>query len=91
MLKYGTNLLQVVGQFSGMLEHRFSLTFLFLLLAIHLRSDPVYCLCKGNYIIVVAYMGVISNLDRPVLQDCVQPAVAALDSGMLMERNETKK
>ncbi|CAL5330734.1 unnamed protein product [Camellia sinensis] len=50
MLKYGTNLLQVVGQFSG------------------------------NYIIVVAYMGVISNLDRPVLQDCVQPAVAALDS-----------
>ncbi|KAF5935316.1 hypothetical protein HYC85_026445 [Camellia sinensis] len=50
MLKYGTNLLQVVGQFSG------------------------------NYIIVVAYMVVISNLDRPVLQDCVQPAVAALDS-----------
>ncbi|KAL7188984.1 hypothetical protein ACSBR1_038781 [Camellia fascicularis] len=50
MLKYGTNLLQVVGQFSG------------------------------NYIIVVAYMGVISNLDCPVLQDCVQPAVAALDS-----------
>ncbi|XP_059645391.1 E4 SUMO-protein ligase PIAL1 isoform X1 [Cornus florida] len=50
MLKYGTNLLQAVGQFNG------------------------------NYIIVVAFMSVISNLDRPVLQDYVQPAVAAVDS-----------
>ncbi|KAA8522457.1 hypothetical protein F0562_013182 [Nyssa sinensis] len=35
---------------------------------------------NGNYIIVIAFMSVISNLDRPVLQDYIQPAVTALDS-----------
>uniref|UniRef100_A0A5B7APQ5 Putative E3 SUMO-protein ligase pli1 n=1 Tax=Davidia involucrata TaxID=16924 RepID=A0A5B7APQ5_DAVIN len=50
MLKYGTNLLQAVGQFNG------------------------------NYIIVIAFMSVISNLECPVLQNYDQPAVAAPDS-----------
>ncbi|GFZ01330.1 RING/U-box superfamily protein [Actinidia rufa] len=50
MLKFGTNLLQAVGQFCG------------------------------NYIIVVAYMSMSSNPDRPVLPDYVQPAAAAVDS-----------
>ncbi|XP_043696227.1 E4 SUMO-protein ligase PIAL1-like isoform X3 [Telopea speciosissima] len=49
MLKFGTNLLQVVGQFNG------------------------------NYIIVIAFMSVISSPGTPVLQDYVQP-VAAVDS-----------
>ncbi|PSS11366.1 E4 SUMO-protein like [Actinidia chinensis var. chinensis] len=47
MLKFGTNLLQAVGQFCG------------------------------NYVIVVAYMSMTSNPDRPVLPDYVQPAAAA--------------
>ncbi|KAF8379601.1 hypothetical protein HHK36_029042 [Tetracentron sinense] len=50
MLKYGTNLLQAVGQFNG------------------------------HYIIVIAFMSVLSSSDTPVLQDYVQPVVAALDS-----------
>ncbi|KAF8380161.1 hypothetical protein HHK36_027644 [Tetracentron sinense] len=50
MLKYGTNLLQAVGQFNG------------------------HC------IIIIAFMSVISSSDPPVLQDYVQPVVAALDS-----------
>ncbi|XP_058199953.1 E4 SUMO-protein ligase PIAL2 isoform X4 [Rhododendron vialii] len=50
MLKFGTNLLQAVGQFNG------------------------------SYIIVVAYMSVISNPEHPALQDYVHPAVAASDT-----------
>ncbi|KAK9276538.1 hypothetical protein L1049_006072 [Liquidambar formosana] len=50
LLKYGTNLLQVVGQFNG------------------------------HYIIAIAFMSVTSSPDSSVLQDYVQPAVAALDS-----------
>ncbi|KAA8520878.1 hypothetical protein F0562_011551 [Nyssa sinensis] len=50
MLKYGTNLLQAVGQFNG------------------------------NYIIVIAFMSVISKLVHPVLQNYIQPAVPAPDT-----------
>ncbi|KAJ4954708.1 hypothetical protein NE237_011491 [Protea cynaroides] len=49
LLKFGINLLQVIGQFNG------------------------------NYIIVIAFMNVISSPGTPVLQDYVQP-VAAVDS-----------
>ncbi|KAE8055411.1 hypothetical protein FH972_012251 [Carpinus fangiana] len=50
ILKYGTNLLQAIGQFNG------------------------------HYVIVVAFMSVISSSESPVLHDYVQPAVAAVDS-----------
>ncbi|CAK9156573.1 unnamed protein product [Ilex paraguariensis] len=50
MLKYGTNLLQAVGQFNG------------------------------NYIIMVAYMSLVSTHDCSALPDYMQPAIAALDS-----------
>lgn len=49
MLKFGTNILQVVGQFAG------------------------------NYIIVVAYMSVISNHESSVLQDYAHSEVAVQD------------
>ncbi|KAJ4951237.1 hypothetical protein NE237_028069 [Protea cynaroides] len=49
MLKFGTNLLQVIGQFNG------------------------------NYVIVIAFMSVMSSSGATVLQDYVQP-VAAVDS-----------
>ncbi|XP_059441980.1 E4 SUMO-protein ligase PIAL1-like [Corylus avellana] len=50
ILKYGTNLLQAVGQFNG------------------------------HYVIVVAFMSVISSSETPVLHDYVLPVVAAVDS-----------
>ncbi|XP_077251383.1 uncharacterized protein LOC143890530 [Tasmannia lanceolata] len=50
MLKFGTNLMQAVGNFNG------------------------------NYIIVIAYMSVISASETTVLQDYVQPAASSLAS-----------
>ncbi|RVX10033.1 E4 SUMO-protein ligase PIAL2 [Vitis vinifera] len=52
MLKYGKNLLQVVGQFNG------------------------------NYVIVIAFMSMISTSNTPELQDYIQPVAVTPDSDL---------
>lgn len=37
----------------------------------------------GHYIIVVAFMSIVSSLDTPVLKDYVQPIVTSSYSGVL--------
>ncbi|CBI40413.3 unnamed protein product, partial [Vitis vinifera] len=53
MLKYGKNLLQVVGQFNG------------------------------NYVIVIAFMSMISTSNTPELQDYIQPVAVTPDSEVI--------
>lgn len=92
MLKYGTNLLQAVGQFNGMFEQGLiCLTIPVLLFEIHPPIDRISNHCKGHYILAIAFMAVISSPDNPVLQDYVQPAVSMLHSGMLMKGGKKKK
>lgn len=82
ILKFGTNLLQAVGQFNG--ERLRKDVFFPVILAFDV-CILLYCNhfhCEGHYIIVVAYMSVTSLPERPVLQDYVQPAVTSVDSGI---------
>lgn len=79
MLKYGTNLLQAVGQFWGM-----TWTCLFclnILILFHELTDRLI-IEKGHYIIVVAFMSMESSPDTSVLSDYVQSGDVAPDSGM---------
>lgn len=86
MLKYGTNLLQAVGQFNGMLELK---SFLFLMIVV-LSCDP--CLTvrffEGHYIIAIAFMSVTSFPEPPVLLDYVQSCVTESDPGMPIRKKE---
>lgn len=81
MLKFGTNLLQAVGQFNGMFEDTFRFFFLFqncillTLLCVH---------CAGNYIIAVAFMSEISTPVEATLPDYEQPPVSSIDPGLLL-------
>lgn len=78
ILKYGTNLLQAIGQFNGKLEHKSFLSTVWYSSSSNRNSHH----CLGHYVIVVAFMSVISSSETPVLHDYVKPAVAAVDSGM---------
>lgn len=82
MLKYGTNLLQAVGQFNGKLLHVFDVCIIVLFYHIHPVSDSAITIL-GHYIIVVAFMSIASSLDTPVLKDYVQPIVPSPYSGVL--------
>lgn len=83
MLKFGTNLLQTVGQFNG---NRLKLLFFPVILVVFNISIFLKCKhhhCQGRYIVLVAYMSFTPLHEDPVLQDYLQPAVTSTDSGMI--------
>ena len=81
MLKFGTNLLQAVGQFNG---EQLKLVFPFLSswLSMYVSYGNHYHF-EGHYVILVAYLSFRSLPEHPALQDYVQPAVTSVDSGNL--------
>ena len=83
MLKFGTNLLQAVGQFNG--KYLKLLFFPVILVAFNICILLYYnhYHCEGRYVVLVAYMSVTPLLEDPVLQDYLQPAVTSVDLGII--------
>jgi len=83
MLKFGTNLLQAVGHFTG--NHLKLLFFPVILLAFNICIflNCKHYHCEGRYTVLVAYMSFTPLHEDPVLQDYLQPVVTSVDSGMI--------
>ena len=90
MLKYGTNIIQAIGYFSGMLillllamDGTCILVYTFYLyfLPMDNASNLIFQLKIGNYMIAIAFMSKVTTPCSTRMDDYVHPVIEKLASG----------